>query len=93
MSNTRRDFLKNVGVGSLTATLMPVTVIDGLARTKEDQSNASVMPATSRPFNGAYTGDHLNRFAFPLGGIGSGMFCIEGNGAFSHMSVRHKPDV
>ena len=41
-------------------------------------------------FNGPYTGRHLSRVAFPIGGIGSGMFCLEGSGAISHMSVRHK---
>ena len=44
-------------------------------------------------FNGSYTGKSLNRLAFPIGGIGAGMFCLDGNGAFSHMSVRHKPDI
>jgi uncharacterized protein (DUF608 family) len=44
-------------------------------------------------FNGEYAGDYLNRVAFPIGGIGSGMICIEGNGAFSHVSLRNKPDV
>lgn len=43
-------------------------------------------------YNGPYTGPYLNRVAFPLGGIGAGMFCIEGTGAFSHMSVRNKID-
>lgn len=45
------------------------------------------------PFNGPYTGEDLNRVAFPLGGIGAGMLCIEGNGSFSHLSVRHTPDI
>ncbi|HZG56041.1 GH116 family glycosyl hydrolase [Paenibacillus sp.] len=31
--------------------------------------------------------------AFPLGGIGAGMICIEGTGGFSHVSLRHRPDV
>ncbi len=44
-------------------------------------------------FNGEYTGDNLNRVAFPIGGIGSGMICLEGTGAFSHVSLRNKPDV
>ncbi len=38
-------------------------------------------------------GENLNRVAFPIGGIGAGMFCLDGNGDFSHMSVRHKPDI
>ena len=31
--------------------------------------------------------------AFPIGGLGAGMFCLEGTGAISHMSMRSKPDV
>lgn len=44
-------------------------------------------------FNGSYSGENLNRVAFPIGGLGAGMFCIEGSGAISHMSVRNRPDV
>lgn len=40
-----------------------------------------------------YQGDRLNRVAFPLGGIGAGMFCVEGTGAISHMSVRNNPEM
>jgi uncharacterized protein (DUF608 family) len=46
-----------------------------------------------REFNKAYAGDHLRRVAFPLGGIGSGMVCLEGTGALSHVSLRHRPDL
>ena len=41
-------------------------------------------------FNGPYTGRNLDRIAFPIGGIGAGMYCIEGTGAISHVSVRHR---
>jgi uncharacterized protein (DUF608 family) len=44
-------------------------------------------------FNTTYNGERLNRIAFPMGGIGAGMICLEGTGAISHVSVRHKPDV
>lgn len=40
-----------------------------------------------------YTGKNLDRIAFPVGGIGAGMFCIEGTGSISHMSVRNRPEV
>jgi uncharacterized protein (DUF608 family) len=40
-----------------------------------------------------YTGEQLNMIAYPLGGIGAGMICMEGTGAFSHVSLRHKPDI
>jgi len=48
--------------------------------------------AASRPYNGIYEGETLNRVAFPLGGIGAGMICLEGTGAISHVSIRHRMD-
>ncbi len=44
-------------------------------------------------YNGIYTDENLSRIAFPLGGIGAGMICVEGTGALSHFSLRHRPDV
>jgi hypothetical protein len=44
-------------------------------------------------FNGSYSGKNLDRIAFPVGGIGAGMFCVEGTGAISHMSVRNRPQI
>jgi len=46
-----------------------------------------------KDYNKVYTGENLNRLAFPLGGMGAGMICIEGNGCISNVSVRHKPDI
>lgn len=43
--------------------------------------------------NSPYSGKYLERLAFPMGGIGTGMICMEGNGAISHFSVRNVPDV
>ncbi len=48
---------------------------------------------TKRPYNSLYTGKHLNRVAFPMGGIGAGMICLEGVGALSHVSLRGHADV
>ena len=45
---------------------------------------------TGRLFNSPYSGDHLDRIAFPIGGMGAGMVCLEGTGALSHVSVRHR---
>lgn len=53
-------------------------------------SLARAVELSPREFDGPYTGRHLNRVAFPIGGIGAGMFCLEGTGAISHMSVRHR---
>ena len=46
-----------------------------------------------KSYNGAYSGEQLSRVAFPMGGIGAGMVCLEGSGALSHVSLRNKPDV
>jgi len=44
-------------------------------------------------YDGVYLGNNLQRAAFPIGGMGAGMFCLEGTGAISHMSVRNNPDM
>ena len=47
----------------------------------------------ARPFNGAYRGAYLNQIAFPLGGMGAGMLCLEGCGALSKFSLHHRPNL
>lgn len=49
--------------------------------------------ADNHQFNDWYKGEYNNRLAFPVGGIGAGMFCVEGTGAISHMSVRNRMEV
>ena len=51
------------------------------------------MKGRKRSYNGPHTGEYLSRVAFPLGGIGAGMICLEGAGALSHVSVRSHPDI
>ena len=46
-----------------------------------------------RELNGKYQKEFLDKIAVPIGGIGAGMFCLEGTGAISHVSLRHHPDV
>ena len=48
---------------------------------------------SGRQYNGEYSGEMLNQVAFPLGGIGAGMVCLEGTGAISHVSLRNRPEV
>ena len=47
----------------------------------------------AREYNQSYTGANLDHIAYPIGGIGTGMFCFEGTGAISNMSVRHVPEL
>jgi hypothetical protein len=92
----RRSFLKKLGVGSVTATVLPASMLD-------QEINAATLPRSKKEipenkkagheYNKTYSGDFLKRVAFPIGGLGSGMFCLEGGGAISHMSVRNNPDV
>jgi uncharacterized protein (DUF608 family) len=49
--------------------------------------------SSQKKYNSNYKNEQLNYLAFPLGGIGSGMICLEGTGALSHVSLRHRPEV
>ncbi len=49
--------------------------------------------ADKRAFNDTYKAQYLNRVAFPICGTGTGMICLEGSGAISHVSVFNKPDM
>lgn len=47
----------------------------------------------AHPYNESYSEEHLNYTAFPMGGIGAGMICLDGTGSFSHLSIHHKPQI
>ncbi len=51
--------------------------------------------AFSQPhtFNGCYIGCCNSHIAFPIGGMGAGMFCLEGTGTISHFSIYNAPDI
>lgn len=93
-SKNRRHFLKNFALGCIGATAMPVVVTAKGTETEREEDNTPAGKAPgSRGFNESYKGDYINRVAFPIGGIGAGMFCLEGTGAISHMSIRHNPEM
>jgi uncharacterized protein (DUF608 family) len=56
-------------------------------------SNLLVAQNGGHEYNGYYTGKNLDKIAFPIGGIGAGMFCMDGTGSISHLSVRNKPEM
>src|SRR5690606_8459544 len=90
----RREFIRNIGLGSLGAVALPGSAL----AEKDTPEKSAPKPRKSarrsaRQYNDYYTGSQLNRIAFPIGGIGSGMFCMEGTGAISHMSIRHRPEL
>jgi uncharacterized protein (DUF608 family) len=91
----RRDFLKQ-SVATAGVIGAAVVAAEGPAGPAPDPAGeAPNQPATTprKRYNAEYLGDALARVAFPMGGIGAGMICLEGTGALSHFSVRNKPEV
>ena len=84
----RRDFIKlsatSVGMGAIAAVSMEPAYL----------SAAQEKPVPEpRKYNEEYAGERLDRVAFPMGGMGAGMICLEGTGALSHFSLRNRPEV
>jgi uncharacterized protein (DUF608 family) len=59
----------------------------------EGYSSSALCSGRPQLFNGSYEGERLSQIAFPMGGIGAGMICLEGTGALSKVSLRHRPDL
>src|SRR5579872_6780244 len=92
----RRDFIKNVGVGS-TMAFIPLNILSVTDNKKPTPSQEAELftdkPSEKRQYGTPYTGEFLNRVAFPIGGLGAGMFCLEGTGVVSQVSIRNQPDM
>ncbi len=86
----RRDFLKlsAVTVGAI-GTATAAQAADAASTTTRSMAKAR----GKGKYNGTYAGERTNRVAFPMGGMGAGMICLEGTGALSHVSLRHRPEV
>ena len=90
----RRSFLKQIGVTGTAAALFPGGIIGAETEQNSAKSKNTNEPiAARRKYNGVYTNEFLNRVAFPMGGIGAGMICMEGTGALSHVSIKNRPDI
>jgi len=87
----RRSFLKTsvAAVGAVGA----AGSVAGEAVSEQRLEAAPGQASARRVYNGPYSGAHLDRVAFPLGGMGAGMIALEGTGALSHVSLRHRPEV
>jgi uncharacterized protein (DUF608 family) len=89
----RRDFLV-LSAGTLGA--LGTTGVSPAAPSSDasvDSTARPVLTGGSHDYNGSYSGDRLDRVAFPMGGMGAGMICLEGRGALSHFSLRNRPEV
>lgn len=91
----RRSFLKKITVSSIGISVAPHTLWEEKAGRPGRSASSGEEPdrVPAGKYNASYSGAYLNRVAFPLGGLGAGMFCLEGTGALSHMSVRHRPEL
>ncbi len=102
----RRDFLRlsatsvgALGAAAATSAMAQAgggggTAMFSVTTESSTPASAPVRPARGKSkYNTEYSGDRLNRVAFPMGGIGAGMICLEGTGALSHVSLRNRPDV
>lgn len=93
LKKDRRLFLKNITLSGIGMSVMPGIAVRNSAGTHRGTPPSSTKSESNRVYNGPYSGDYLRRIAFPIGGIGAGMFCLEGCGAISHMSVRNRPQL
>jgi uncharacterized protein (DUF608 family) len=84
----RRDFLKTSA-----ASVAAMGTIASEAAQGQSAPQRQATGAAASSYNGRYSGERVSRIAFPMGGIGAGMICLEGTGALSHFSLRNKPEV
>ena len=95
--NKRRSFLKNITLGGIGAAMTPNEILKAKPGKENDilsnNRNENKIPSAKRKYNDSYKLENLKHVAFPIGGLGAGMFCLEGAGAISHMSVRNRPEI
>jgi len=94
--SSRREFLQKLSFALGLTSISPRTkalLADEKIGQLDNNSDLKQGERGEREFNGYYQGDYLDRVAFPIGGIGAGMICLEGTGAISHVSVRNAPEI
>jgi len=82
----RREFVRS-SVGTLGA----IAAGASLARAAEPAAPSAAPSAVPRGPDTAFTGDQLDQIAFPMGGLGAGMMCLEGGGGLTNVSIRDRP--
>jgi uncharacterized protein (DUF608 family) len=90
----RREFVKRSAtvLGAVGAGGRPITDAYNTDHATEDEVQQGAAAPDAR-YSGSYAGPRLNRVAFPMGGFGAGMICLEGTGALSEVSIRNHADV
>src|SRR5579871_984335 len=89
----RREFLKAgmqaAGAAGIAVNAAPVAAGEKARAGRKVQEPGQKQPAGRT----RYEGESLSRVAYPLGGIGAGMICLEGTGALSSVSIRNRPEL
>src|ERR1700722_10122430 len=85
----RRDFIRDAS-GFLVAS--PALASEIAIGADSAEAGRAATEISDGP-NGTYDGERLSRVAFPMGGIGAGMICMEGAGALTSFSLHHHPDL
>ena len=75
---TRRRFITNSAIAGI-GTIGSVNLLASCAVKNTEPYND--IKSDKHEYNGYYSGKNLDRIAFPVGGMGAGMFCLEGTGA------------
>ena len=88
----RREFLK---AGIQVAGVAGVGSSANLLAAAEPGGTVSTSRNPPSPAGGLtkFENETLSRVAYPLGGIGAGMICLEGTGSLSNVSIRNRPDL
>ena len=76
-TSNRRSFLKKIGVSGVTASVLPAAIISEEVNANaitDASNNAFEENRAKRDYNATYKDEFLNRVAFPIGGLGAGMF-------------------
>jgi uncharacterized protein (DUF608 family) len=82
----RREFVRS-SVGTLGA----IAAGSSLSRAADPVPQAPAAPPAPRGPDTTFTGEQLEQIAFPMGGFGAGMICLEGAGALTNVSIRDRP--
>jgi len=87
----RRDFL--VGTGAVTGLLSAGGPLPRTSAAESTPERVHGIAQSARAFDESYEGEYLGQVAFPMGGLGAGMICLDGAGGLSKFSLRHRPDL
>jgi len=88
----RREFLlRSVQAGAGVGFLPDMSSAQSsVSRPNRESPARHILGAPSRAFDGVYEAPYSDQIAFPMGGMGAGMVCLNGSGALSSFSLRHR---